>query len=71
MKKNIGPTDRIIRIAAGIILGIIFFANIVSGTLGIIVIILAALLLLFGLIGNCPLYIPFGINTCKTKESKA
>jgi hypothetical protein len=70
MKKNIGPADRIVRILAAIVLAILYFTNVVSGTLGIIVIILAVLLLLFGLIGSCPLYLPFGINTCKTKEGK-
>ncbi len=70
MKKNVGSADKIFRILAAIILGILFFTNVVTGIPGIIVIIIAALLLLTGLIGNCPLYLPFGINTGKTKESK-
>lgn len=70
MKANIGTVDRIIRIAAAIILVLMYVFNVVSGVWGGVFLILAALLLITSLISVCPLYFPFGISTCK-KEQKA
>ena len=61
MKKNVGGIDKTVRIAAGvviIILGIVY--NSWWGLIGLIP-------LATGLINSCPLYMPFGISTCKTK----
>ncbi|TNF48299.1 MAG: DUF2892 domain-containing protein [Bacteroidetes bacterium] len=65
MKKNLGSIDRIVRLVlAGGIAGL-FLANIISGTLGIILLALAGIFLLTSLVSFCPLYLPFGISTCK------
>jgi hypothetical protein len=64
MKKNMGNADRII--IAAIIAGL-FFANIIPGVLGIVLMALAGVFLLTSFISFCPLYAPFGINTCKKK----
>ncbi len=59
MKKNIGNSDRIFRIALGlaiIIIGLV--AKSWWGIIGIVPITTASL-------GHCPAYLPFGINTCK------
>jgi len=59
MKRNIGTSDRIFRIAAGlaiIIIGLV--AQSWWGIIGIVSIITAS-------VGHCPAYLPFGINTCK------
>lgn len=64
MKKNVGSTDKIIRIILGlaiIIIGII--TQSLWGLIGLIPIVTA-------LIGWCPLYLPFGISTCKTEKSE-
>ncbi|UKN02832.1 DUF2892 domain-containing protein [Paracrocinitomix mangrovi] len=67
MKKNMGNADRIIRvILAGVLAGL-YFGNVVTGTLGIVLVALGGVFLLTSLIGFCPLYAPFGIKTCKTK----
>jgi len=68
MKKNMGNTDRIIRSIVAIVFAILYFTNVISGTLGLVLMILAAVFLLTGLISFCPLYAPFGISTCKTKN---
>jgi len=63
MKKNVGKTDRIIRIILGVVigsLGIIFGSW--WGLIGLIP-------LLTGILGTCSLYIPFGIDTRKLKKS--
>lgn len=70
MKKNIGSADKIIRIIVAIIFVILYFTNVVSGILGIILLVLAAIFVVVSLIGNCPLYIPLGINNSK-KENTA
>ncbi|HOT13366.1 MAG TPA: DUF2892 domain-containing protein [Bacteroidales bacterium] len=68
MKKNMGTIDKVIRILVAVIIAILFFTNIISGALGIVLLILAAVFVLTSLISFCPLYIPFGIDTCKKKE---
>lgn len=60
MKKNMGSTDRIIRLIVGLVVvaaGIVFKSW--WGVIGVI-------LLLTALVGVCPLYLPFKIKTtCK------
>lgn len=68
MKKNVGSTDKAVRIILAIIIAILYFTNVVTGTLGIVFLVIAAILLLTSLIGFCVLYAPFGINTCSKKK---
>jgi len=68
MKKNMGNADRIIRVLIAAILAILFFTNTVSGTLGIVLLIVAGVFVLTSLVGVCPLYMPFGLKTCSTKK---
>ncbi len=68
MKKNMGNVDRIIRLIIAAIVGVLYFTNTVSGTLGIVLLILAGVFVLTSIISFCPLYAPFGIKTCPTKE---
>jgi hypothetical protein len=67
MKPNMGTADKIIRIAIAVLIAVLYFTNVISGTLGIILLVLAAVFVLTSLISICPLYLPFGINTGKTK----
>ncbi|MCB0984397.1 MAG: DUF2892 domain-containing protein, partial [Ilumatobacter sp.] len=71
MKVNMGPTDRKIRafVVAPvlIILAIIVGAGSVGG---IILLALAAIMLATAAMKSCPLYLPFGLNTCKVKSAK-
>jgi hypothetical protein len=66
MKKNMGSADRIFRILVAIVIAALFFANVISGSAAIILMILAVVFLLTGFIGLCPLYMLFGISTCKS-----
>ncbi len=68
MKKNMGGADRIIRLIIAAVIAILFFTNVITGTLGIILLILGGVFVLTSLVGFCPLYLPFGINTCAKKE---
>lgn len=68
MKKNMGTTDKVIRILIAIVIGVLYFTNTISGTLAIVLGILAVVFLLTSFINFCPLYLPFGINTSKKKK---
>ncbi|TBW27172.1 DUF2892 domain-containing protein [Gramella sp. KN1008] len=65
MKKNMGKADRIIRLIMAVIFVVLFATNVVQGTLGIILLILAGIFVLTSLIRFCPLYKPFRIHTNK------
>jgi hypothetical protein len=67
MKKNMGTIDKVIRILVAVTIAILFFTEVITGTLGIILLVLAAVFVLVSVISFCPLYLPFGINTCKKK----
>jgi hypothetical protein len=68
MKKNIGSVDKVVRILLALIVVILFFTNVISGVVGIILLIVAGVLVLTSLISFCPLYWPFGLSTEKKKE---
>jgi hypothetical protein len=70
MKKNMGLADRIIRIVIAVVMGILYFTGTVSGTLGLVLLILAAVFVLTSLISFCPIYAPFGIRTCASKAKE-
>lgn len=63
-----GSTDKAIRIMGALLFSILYFTKTVSGTAGILMLLLGGVFLLTGLISFCPLYVPFGINTCKKKQ---
>jgi hypothetical protein len=65
MKSNMGTIDRTIRAVLAIILAVLYFTGTVTGTLGIVLLVLAGVLLLTSLISFCPLYVPFKISTRK------
>jgi hypothetical protein len=68
MLKNIGKSDKLIRIAVAILLlAIVQFLGI-TGTLSVILMGLSLVFLVTAFINFCPLYLPFGINTCKKKD---
>ncbi|ATA74746.1 MULTISPECIES: YgaP family membrane protein [Capnocytophaga] len=68
MRTNMGATDRIIRLLIAVAIGILYFTNVISGTLAIVLGILAGVFVLTSFIGFCPLYLPLGINTCRNKK---
>ena len=68
MKKNMGNTDRIVRFILAAVIGILYYTGTISGTLGIVLLVLAGVFLLTSFISFCPLYAPFGLSTCSTKK---
>jgi hypothetical protein len=59
-----GNADRIIRLIIAAVIAILFFSHIISGTLGIVLLVLAGVFTLTSFISFCPLYVPFGVKTC-------
>ncbi|MEP7237056.1 MAG: DUF2892 domain-containing protein [Ferruginibacter sp.] len=69
MKKNMGNTDRIIRIFLAVLFVVLYFTNTVSGVFGIVLLVLGGIFLLTSLISFCPLYTLIGLNTCPAKKN--
>ena len=68
MKTNMGSIDRIIRIILAVIIGILYYTNVISGVIGTILLIFGVIFLLTSLVSFCPLYLPFGLTTKGTKK---
>ena len=64
MKKNMGSADRIIRSIIAIISAYLYFSGTVTGTFGLLLIVLAVVFAVTSFISFCPLYAPFGLSTC-------
>lgn len=71
MRCNAGSTDRLVRAVIGIILLAAGLFGGLSGALAIVADVAGAVLLLTGLVGFCPLYTLFGINTCGTQKGES
>lgn len=68
MKANMGSTDRVVRLIVAVIIVALYYANIISGTLGIVLLVVAAVFVLTSVVKFCPLYTPLGLSTCKKKN---
>ncbi|RLD20840.1 MAG: DUF2892 domain-containing protein [Bacteroidetes bacterium] len=69
MKKNMGSTDKIIRVLIAAVLAVLYFTGTISGTIAIVALVLAGVFVLTSMVSFCPLYAPFGLNTCKNKQA--
>ncbi|GEO21276.1 membrane protein [Cyclobacterium qasimii] len=69
MTKNMGSADKIVRTIIAIVALYLYFSGTVTGTVGIVLIVLAVVFLLTSLVSFCPLYTLFGMKTCKTKKA--
>lgn len=67
MKKNLNSVDRIVRVLIAAVIAILYLNNIISGTLGIILVSLAIIFVITSFISFCPIYAMLGISTRKKK----
>ena len=67
MKKNMGNTDKAIRVILALGIALLYYFDIIQGTLAYVLMAFAIIFLITSFISFCPLYKPLGINTCKTK----
>lgn len=68
MKNNMGSLDRSIRVLAAIAIAILYFSGTITGTLGLVLLVVVGVFLLTSLVGFCPLYTILGLNTCSRKS---
>jgi len=68
MKKNMGGVDRIVRLLVALLMIIAYFQGMVSGVLGIILLIVALVFVITSLVSICPIYTLFGTSTCPPKK---
>jgi hypothetical protein len=64
-KQNMGSLDRILRLLAVVVIAVLYFTGVISGTLALILGIVAVIFLLTSIVAVCPLYIPFKLDTRK------
>jgi hypothetical protein len=69
MKQNMGNADRIIRVLIAAVIAILYINSTITGTLAYVLLAVAGIFVLTSLVGTCPLYSLFGINTCPAKKT--
>lgn len=65
MKKNMSSADRIIRIIVSAVIALLIYQNVITGTLAVILGILAGVLVATSIFGFCPLYALLKFSTKK------
>jgi hypothetical protein len=68
MKKNLGNVDRVLRIAFAVAMAILFFTSVISGTTGIILLVLGVILGITSVVSFCPVYWTLGWKTSKKED---
>ena len=70
MKKNVGRADSIIRLILAAVFAVLYFTGTVTGTWGVVLLVLAVIMVFTAFTGFCLLYVPFGIKTCPFKKEE-
>jgi len=65
MKRNLSNIDRIVRLVIAALFVYLYFGGVVTGALGIVLVVLAAVFALTAVVAFCPLYAPFKFSTYK------
>ncbi|KHJ36952.1 hypothetical protein PBAC_28700 [Pedobacter glucosidilyticus] len=65
MRNNMGGLDRSLRVIIALLITLLYFNEMIGGTLGIVLLVLAIVFVLTSLVSFCPLYVLFKLNTCK------
>ncbi len=71
MKLNMGLIDRIIRAVIVAVIAVLYFTKTISGTVAIVLEVVAVLFLLTSIIGWCPTYHVLGLSSMTKKEKEA
>ena len=64
MKQNMGTIDRTVRIVIALAIAVLYFTGAISGTVAVVLGVIAVVFAVTSLVGRCPAYVPFGISTC-------
>jgi hypothetical protein len=65
MNRNMSNLDRIIRVIIAAVFAYLYFGGIVTGALGIVLLVFAVVFALTSIVAFCPLYAPFKLSTYK------
>ena len=65
MKTNMGSVDRAVRVVIALGLGALYLTGTISGTLGLVALVVAVVFLATSAVGTCPAYLPLGLSTKK------
>lgn len=65
MKRNMSDLDRFLRVIVAGVFAYLYFGGVVTGALGVIILVLAGILVLTSILAFCPLYAPLGFSTYK------
>jgi len=68
MKKNVGSIDKIVRIIIAIAAIYFAYTGKVENPWNYVLYAVGGIMILTSLLGTCPLFSIFRINTCKVKE---
>jgi hypothetical protein len=71
MKTNMGINDRVVRIVIALIFVGLYFTNVITGTLAIVLLTLAGVFTFTSLVGFCPIYWSIGISSLKKVSNKS
>ena len=67
MKTNMGNFDRALRLLVAVVIGALYYMQVISGTTAIVLLVIEGIFILNSLVSVCPLYTLFGFNTCQRK----
>ncbi len=70
MKKNLGSTDKTVRIILAVVFAALYFTGTVTGILGYVLLALGGIFVLTSLVGFCPIYALVGLSTCPAPSQK-
>lgn len=70
MKKNVGTIDKVIRLLLALTVGVLYFTGVITGTLAIILGLVALMFVVTSFMSFCGLYTLLGVNTCPMKDKK-
>jgi len=65
MNRNLSNVDRIARVVLAALFDYLYFGGIVTGALGIILVVLGAVFLLTAVVSFCPIYAALKLSTFK------
>ena len=65
MKPNMGTLDRLLRVLAVALVGVLYVTGTITGLAAIVLGVVAAMFVVTGSVGYCPGYVPLGISTRK------
>lgn len=68
MKANVGGTEKVIRLLVAAVAVALNLTGTVTGTLSIVLWVVAGLMVLTSLLSFCPVWTVLGINTCPVKK---